>query len=521
MRRLFTILLILFVTKSGFSQVENVTFYSNDSINVSKKVFYYTPNIVPLDSDNDTLLVESTDTNVVKVFNKYVKSGQKDSARVVNFGTANIQIKLKNSSFLRKSIKVVVNDLWKNNSNKLAHGQIIQKQNKFQFTQQNELEGIVTTLHTANIEKMSNAVRLAWDVIPDKDKPYSNDSIVQFVIPCEDSTKIYMRCSGNHSIILTATDGTRIDTIASYNYTRVGDDFFGYEYINMANSIVYYINQNPVVLPFEKNYDGFAQGRYYYHDSILGLDFYDEDSVRYYVENVNDILKIIDLRDGERYDILTSENWMLSNLRWFPEGYDFQNSKPSDNGTTKEYYVDGHTGTSRPDVTKLRTNGVIYNKAAITGNSNTLQTSTTHRYRGPCPKGWSVPDRSDCLDPFDDIFNIVSLTADPSNNFGWDLTQNDGENKLRTLLPSSQNLPSAWQPTSSNKDIYNSNRYNLYTETVVYNGQTQNTKGGFYTSYFPEADKSGVVIFDLTATKFVFYGKESGYTGAAVRCVKD
>jgi uncharacterized protein (TIGR02145 family) len=382
MKNIILTILLVIVTYS-YSQNKDITITSNDSTIISGHEIEFKPLIIPALDSKDTLRVVSSDTNVVKLKQSLVKSGETAVAIVKDFGTVWIKIspKDKNSSLVT-GFKINVKNQDKTNKNELAHGIIYTRNGQSQYAQMGsqkaKFESLLATFHTKKLIKNSQSVRVYWDVIPDQDKvdlygPLTTQDIIQFYNTSEDSTDVFFKLSGNHTLLLVATDGTKKDTISSFKYSRIGDDFRAVEYSVALDDFI--ARSNNLELRIEH-----ATGKYYYI----------EDQVTYYHNvDTHEDYEMKDYRDNEIYRIKKLKDglyWTLDNMRYEPASGDF--IKPANSSTIGLFYEENAILTNASDTTSL-----------YVGSSSPYDLN--HHYQSKlCPNGWVMHSAKHYMDLF-------------------------------------------------------------------------------------------------------------------------
>jgi uncharacterized protein (TIGR02145 family) len=483
------IYLIFFLLASAlvYAEDKDITISCNDSTFLAGKTLEFHPSVSPILPDKDTVKVESSDTNVVKIKNEFTKTGEPNEAIIKGFGTSWITINPKGNSNIKTGFRINVKDTRKENTNELAHGFIISKDGSSQYAengvdQDAKFRSLLQRFHTKKLVKQSKAVRITWDVIPDPEKVAQygnlpNDSVVQFYNTSEDSTDVFMKLAGNHSIILVATDGTKKDTISSFKYSRIGEDYPDYSYIVSADMFgivgsdghlydYFYsprYNQNLLVNLTNKKIVNFSPniGEEYYNisgDSVYviytGSKTYVKDNIVYYEPNgsyriidadVNQNIKVVsktdvtwdeegkvvDSRDSEEYKIRRIGNdqiWMTENMRYTGGFTKVTTVSTNVTDATPKYMI--HTANkSHGHNYGKDVDFYLYNGRAIWGGSQFSSGSSTYNVDdliwqgGVCPSGWRLPNTNDfhslykLADPTTES-NIQHNTSNPDYNNG-------------------------------------------------------------------------------------------------------
>jgi uncharacterized protein (TIGR02145 family) len=417
----------------------------------------------------------------VKIKNDFTKTGEPNEAIIKGFGTSWITISPKGNSNIKTGFRINVKDTRKENTNELAHGFIVSKDGSSQYAengadQDAKWRSLLHRFHTKKLVKQSKAVRITWDVIPDPEKVAQygnlpNDSVVQFFNTSEDSTDVFMKLAGNHSIILVATDGTKKDTISSFKYSRIGEDYVNYFYftslddfgiIGLDGEAALWLTSNRyeqdllVGLNSEKIYNEFEPNIGDEHYSISGDSVYVihkgsktyiKNNKIYYepdgsyriidadvdqnleVDSQTDVIwvnesRIVDSRDSKEYKIRRLANgqlWMTENMR-YTNGFTKVTS-PITNVTdaTPKYLIHtANSGAHSPYGKDI--DFYLYNGRAIWGGSGFSSGSSTYNVDdliwqgGVCPSGWRLPNSNDfyelckLVDP--NIGNMVLTVED-------------------------------------------------------------------------------------------------------------
>jgi uncharacterized protein (TIGR02145 family) len=447
------IVLVSFISIKA--QYKDIIINSNDSSVVSTRIVEFIPKVLPAIDGKDTAIVESSDPSIVEIKHKYMKSGETDTAIVKKFGTVYISIVPKKpNSKLKTGFKIMVRDITKTNTNKLAHGTIASEDGKNQYVENGQnleqnLNSLIIKLYAQNLIKESESVRVYWDVIPDKvrlqeNPSLTNSDIIQFYNNEEDSTMALLKYSGNHTIILVATDGTRIDTISSFNYTRLGFDYPLSEYIVAKNMVTNYTSdKSAMIIKYtDKNYvkDGavyqnLENQKYLIFDKSLTDSIYviDKDTLTWAEDRT-----FIDERLAGPSSLAYTYNYRRFDCGLFFMTQDLAYSPPPSSGETVDFdgnTTDGNyfnsdgyyrsfsgTGNTISNMTQFRKVGVYYHESVIGASTvSSLRSSvpkTEHMVlEGPCPEGWRVPSIWDISQLFekyvalpDNLININLLT---------------------------------------------------------------------------------------------------------------
>lgn len=263
MRRLTLLVLLLAQTAiSAEAQKQFIRVHSNDSTLIAGLEVPFTFEIdkpVRKDPSNpaieqDSVFIYSSNPEVAYAKLGKGKYDDKDTIIIKDFGMSIITLRIKNTlpnDRVRSSVKVVVLDTNETNLNKLVVGEIYSDTNKTQYinklddtdanTKKASLRKAIFTLKSKFLTKMSESTKVMWDVIPEK-TTYPKADVVQFIAPNQDSTRVFFRKPGKHSIILTTNNMNKTDTIASFDYMVIGDDYSEYEYSQSLENFAHTTN---------------------------------------------------------------------------------------------------------------------------------------------------------------------------------------------------------------------------------------------------------------------------------------
>jgi uncharacterized protein (TIGR02145 family) len=457
MKKIYFILLF-FVPSLLFAENKDITIMTNDSLLATSLRATFTPVMIPAIPTKDSIEVTSSNPNIVEVKYKYIKSGDLDSAIVKNFGTVWINIKPKGGkSNIQTGFKIMVKNSRKTNTNNLGHGMIVHAKGQSQFAENGQnvaakLSSLTQKFYTRDLVKESESVRVTWDIIPDKEKiaanpSLTNDQIIQFYNSSEDSTSALLKVSGNHIIILVATDGTRKDTISSFKYTRIGLDYMDAEYITALNAVKIMSPDKMMMVnaytdkPYVKNgfiYQNVVTGQYSIIDTYLDtfITVIDKDTLSWAEDR-----EFTDTRPcGVSHHVYTYKYrrfcegllYMTQNLTYFPDNLPNSNIDNSNNDYTgtdeNQYYRSRYDPDT--ETTNFRKYGVWYHKKTVDndvlpGVSTTAKTipRKSHVIRqGPCPEGWRMPSIYDITEIFGYFADFPETFNIPTSNLRHNVT---------------------------------------------------------------------------------------------------
>lgn len=443
----------------------------------------FTPEVKPI-SKGKFILSYSSDTTVIKLKHKKVPSGEKNVAYPVGYGaaiiTSRIDVPKSDGSYdKRNSFRIVVNKLGEIDTTKLATGHIIKNEKNYQVVDNGKLESIVMKLHAKIQHKYSANVHLKWESIP--------ENAIQILAGNEDSATIFLRYAGNNTVILTATYQKEKDTIAYFDYTRIGFDYSKAQVqkIGGIDTLIHAVDSS-------------------------GYFLYDLD-----INRKSEFTHFVDLRDGNKYkvrELADGRIWMQEYLRYLAidkTSYTKGNQYEEKNGI---YYYKYSIATGKP------ASELLYNGRA----------QSNKRIQGICPKGWSIPT-------VDDIYNLIQITF-RNKQLSPDIDLNrtssfEIDNKKLGLLSSlfkAGERPSATiENTSTSFNTSDLSGLSLGLIGTHYDATSAANGTSFALASMKDATEFYSFVIDLKASPFTLIKPKSASTSSntkkveAIRCIKD